>query len=258
MTLYKRIIVLLISCSLGLALYSCSDSSTGPDTDPVEFNHQVAPGDSAEAFLQGDQYTTLQVEIDYVEGYEPTQEALNSLRTFLQERLNKQNIILSDPTSINPDNNSGSYSSSEVRSIEELYRDNFTEAGSSTLHAYFVYLDGEYEQNSNVLGIAYYNTSVAFFGQTIQDVSSGVGAPSKQKIEGTVFRHEFGHNMGLVGNGTPTQSDHKTANSAHCTADECLMKPAVETGNFFTNTFGGEIPPLDPQCITDLQANGGK
>jgi hypothetical protein len=99
---------------------------------------------------------------------------------------------------------------------------------------------------------------VAFFGQTIQNVSSGVGAPSKEIIESTVFRHEFGHNMGLVGNGTPTQSDHKTADSAHCTADECLMKPAVETGNFFTNAFGGEIPPLDPQCITDLQANGGK
>ena len=96
MYLFKRITLFAIACSLAFVIYSCSDSSTGPETDPVEFDHQVAPGDSAEAFLQGDQYTTLQVEIDYVEGAEPTQEALNSLQTFLQNRLNKQNIVKSD------------------------------------------------------------------------------------------------------------------------------------------------------------------
>jgi hypothetical protein len=206
--------------------------------------------------LQNDQYTDIEVEIDYMPGHQPTQEGLESLRLFLEQRLYKQNITLSSPTEISAESQS-SYTAEDIRAIEEEYRDNYTEAGNNTLHAYFLMVDGEFDQ-SNVLGTAYYNTSVAFFGQTIEDVSSGIGAPSEQKIEGTVFRHEFGHNMGLVGNGSPTQSDHKTDGSAHCTSDGCLMQPAVETGNFFENTFGGDIPNLDNLCIQDLQANGGK
>ena len=248
--------IFLAILSLSILAYACSDSSTGPEIDPApQFNSKAAPGDSAKSFLEGDQYTTLQIEIDYMEGYEPTQEGLNSLQTFLEERLNKSSISFTT-TQIAAKGQS-SYSTEDIANIEEEERDNFTEAGSNTLHAYFLIVDGQYSE-SNVLGIAYWNTSMAFFGQTIDEVSgTPPTAPSRQQVEGTVFRHEMGHNMGLVGNGTPTQSDHKTSGSAHCTTDGCLMEPAVETGNIFQN-FNGEVPNLDQLCIEDLQANGGK
>ncbi|MDX1586786.1 MAG: hypothetical protein R3222_08575 [Balneolaceae bacterium] len=248
--------IFLAILSLSILAYACSDSSTGPEIDPApQFNSKAAPGDSAKSFLEGDQYTTLQIEIDYMEGYEPTQEGLNSLQTFLEERLNKSSISFTT-TQIAAKGQS-SYSTEDIANIEEEERDNFTEAGSNTLHAYFLIVDGQYSE-SNVLGIAYWNTSMAFFGQTIDEVSgTPPTAPSRQQVEGTVFRHEMGHNMGLVGNGTPTQSDHKTSGSAHCTTDGCLMEPAVETGNVFQN-FNGEVPSLDQLCIEDLQANGGK
>ena len=261
MYLFKRLSFLIAFCSLALLFVSCSDTVTDPEDESdnpnqQEFNSETAPGNSAQAFLQSDQYTDIEVEIDYMPNHEPTQEGLDSLRLFLEQRLNKQNITLGPSNEISAESQS-SYTADDIRAIESEYRDNYTEAGTSTLHVYFLMVDGEFEQ-SNVLGIAYYNTSVAFFGQTIEEVSSGIGAPSEQKIEGTVFRHEFGHNMGLVGNGSPTQSDHKTDDSAHCTSDGCLMQRAVETGNFFENTFGGDIPDLDNLCIEDLQANGGK
>lgn len=255
----KRVCWLTAFLSLALLTYTCSDSTTGPNSDPgqKEFNSHVAPGDSATAFLKSDQYSSLQVEIDYMQGHKPTQAGLDSLRIFLKRRLHKQSISLDNLTEI-PSGGQDAYSASDIRSIEKEYRDNYTETGSNTLHVYFLYVDGKYKDNSNVLGFAYWNTSVAFFGQTIDDVSSGIGAPPKEKIEGTVFRHEFGHNMGLVGTGSPTQSDHKTSGSPHCTADGCLMEPSVETTNFFANTFDGDIPDLDSQCVNDLQANGGK
>lgn len=248
--------IVLAIFSLSFLAYACSDSGTGPDVDPApQFNSKAAPGDSAKSFLEGDQYTTLQIEVDYMEGYEPTQEGLNSLQTFLEERLNKSSITIST-TQIAAGGQS-SYTTEDIAAIEDEERDNFTEAGSNTLHAYFLIVDGQYSE-SNVLGIAYWNTSMAFFGQTINEVSgTPPAAPSRQQVEGTVFRHEMGHNMGLVGNGTPTQSDHKTSGSAHCTTDGCLMEPAVETGNVFQN-FNGEVPALDQLCIDDLQANGGK
>lgn len=255
MKLFNHKYLLLTILSLTFVVYSCSDSGTGPEVDPTqEFNSKAAPGDSAKSFLEGDQYSNLQIEIDYMEGYEPTSEGINSLRAFLEDRLNKSNIIIST-TQIEA-RNAGPYSNDAIATIEEEERDNYTQAGSSTLHAYFLIVDGEYSQ-SNVLGIAYWNTSMAFFGQTIDDISgTPPAAPSEQQVEGTVFRHEMGHNMGLVGNGTPTQSDHKTDGSAHCTTDGCLMVPAVETGDIFQN-FSGEVPELDQLCIEDLQANGG-
>lgn len=272
MTSFKRISLLFALCSLAFLTYTCSSTTTGPGEgdDPddgsnsdtsEQFESQAAPGSSAEAFLKDEQYTTLQVEIDYMPGHKPTQDGLDSLRTFLEERLNKQSISFRTPTDIES-GNQDSYTAEDIRSIEKENRDHFTTGDGNTLEVYFLVVDGEYSDGegggSNVLGVAYWNTSVAFFGQKIEEVSSGIGAPSEEKIEGTVFRHEFGHNMGLVGNGTPTQSNHKTSGSAHCTEDGCLMKPAVETGNFFSNTFEGDIPDLDPLCIEDLQANGGK
>lgn len=254
----KQLSLLIAFCSLAIFTHSCSDSATMTDGNrqPPKFNSKAAPGDSAKSFLEGDQYTDLQVEIDYMPGHAPTQEGLDSLQVFLQERLHKETITLSTPTEI-PSGGQSSYTISDVRSIEEENRNNYTQAEDNTLHAYFLVLDGEFEQ-SNVLGVAYYNTSVAFFGPTIESVSgTPPTAPSEEKVEGTVFRHEFGHNMGLVGNGTPTQSDHKTDGSAHCTTQSCLMYPSVETTDFFSN-FSGDIPELDAYCIEDLQANGGK
>jgi len=260
MKLFNHKYLLLAVFSLTFIAYSCSDSGTGPDVDPApDFNSKAAPGDSAKSFLEGDRYTTLELEIDYMPGHQPTQAGLDSLKTFLQKHLNKQNITFRTPTEV-PSGGQSSYTASDIRSLEDEHRQNFTEAGDDALQAYFLYVDGEFndgdEGGSNVLGIAYWNTSMAFFGQTIEDVSSGIGAPSEEKIEGTVFRHEFGHNMGLVGNGTPTQSAHQEQ-GAHCTEDGCLMEAAVETTNFFANTFDGEIPDLLQFCNEDLEANGG-
>ncbi|WP_148898916.1 hypothetical protein [Fodinibius salinus] len=257
MTLFKRLALFLVCCSLVVVTISCSDSSTGSnETSQTQLDSKKGPGQSAELFLNGDQYTSLEVEIDYMPGHKPTTDGLNSAKTFLEERLHKQTVTFSTPTEV-PSAGQSSYTSSDVRNLEDQYRDQFTSTDGNTLHVYFLVLDGEYSQ-SNVLGIAYWNTSVAFFGKTIEDISgTPPAAPSEEKIESTVFRHEFAHNMGLVDNGSPMQTDHKTSGSAHCTTDGCLMKPSVRTTDFFSN-FSGSVPPLDDLCINDLQANGGK
>ncbi|NGP87338.1 peptidase [Fodinibius halophilus] len=263
MKLFKRLTVLAVILSLGVISFSCSDSSTGtnPDDDPQEFNSKAAPGDSARSFLSNNQYTSLEVEIDYMPGHEPTQDGLNSLQTFLEERLNKQSISLTNKTQI-PSGEQSSYTIEDIRSLENKHRDNFTKASGNTLHVYFLMVNGEYSDGQgsgeNVLGVAYWNTSVAFLGKRMEDISGEPPVnPSEEKIESTVFRHEFGHNMGLVGNGSPMQTDHKTSGSAHCTTDGCLMEPSVRTTDFFSN-FSGSVPSLDDLCIDDLQANGGK
>lgn len=246
---------------LALAVYTCSDTATGPEPDPLpEFNSKAAPGDSAHAFLSDKQFSRLHLEIDYMPGHEPTGQALDSLKLFLQNRLNKSTIHFESPSEI-PSGGQTAYSINDVTDLEDQHRDHYTSfnaAGTDTLWAYFIITDGEYT-DQNVLGIAYYNTSMVFFGQTIQDNSGGATQPPQYKLEGTVFQHEMGHNMGLVANGSPMQQQHRDQDQGkHCDVEECLMYYAVETTEVASNLVGSSIPDLDPQCINDLQANGGK
>jgi hypothetical protein len=156
-----------------LLLAGCSDTMSPMGDDPsmpdgpdgsdggsmVQFDSEALPGDSARSFLTDRRFSVLSVEVDYMAGYRPTGEA--------------------------PD---------DVRAVEEKHRNRYTDAQSDTLRAYFIVLDGKRDGNENVVGFAYYNTSMAFFGETIDEVSGGVTQPSRAKVEATVFRHEFGHN----------------------------------------------------------------
>ncbi len=256
---YKSLILLLPV--LLFLFQSCKDNSVS-DSDPdnngdpsFSFNHERNPGASAEDFLQDAEFENLIVEVDYMEGYEPTDDALNSLESFLEERLNKNSVTIMSPTSI-PAGGQDSYTASEVRDLEGDHRDEFSE--ENTIAAYLIILDGEYDQN-NVLGIAYYNTSMAFFGETIRNVSGDIGQNPRDIVEATVMRHEFGHILGLVNNGVEMQQNHQDdEHGAHCDNDNCLMYYSVRTTDFFAALLGGDVPPLDEQCRTDLQAAGGK
>jgi hypothetical protein len=246
------LIILFLSCDNGTVTDAGPDNG---DDSGFTFDHERNPGSSAEDFLRDDDFGELVVQIQYMEGYRPEDSALDNLETFLEERLHKSSVTILTPEEI-PAEGMESYSASDVRDLEEEHRTEFTE--ENRLTAYFIVLDGEFEEG-NVLGIAHYNTSMALFGKTIADVSGGVGQPSRSVIETTVMKHEAGHVMGLVNNGVEMQESHQDEeNGFHCDDNQCLMYHAVNTTDFFANLFGGDIPELDEYCIADLQAAGGR
>lgn len=254
-----------------LLFVGCSDSSspTGPDssnsdasgsndgdgTSTEQFDSEAAPGNAARQFLDDSTYTTLKIEVDYMTGFEPTAEALDSLKSSLSDHVHKSTIDV-DVSEI-PAHGQSSYTTDQIRNLENQHRDQYTEATGNTIWAYFIVLDGNYS-TENVLGIAYYNTSMAFFGQTIREISGGVTQPSREKVEATVFRHEFGHNLGLVNNGIPMQQDHQDdANGHHCTNEQCVLYHAIETTDYFSNLFDGTIPKFERFCSSDMNAQAG-
>lgn len=242
--------ILLIS----LVITGCKSSGSG--NGGSEFSNTQDVGASANEFLSATNYTSLAIEVDYIEGFRPTQTALNNLRSFLESRLNKSGgVSISLDDEITSPGNSP-YSAQEAFDLEKMHRDTFTEG--NTLRAYFIILDGQFEQE-NVLGFAYFNTSMALLGGTIENNSGGFNQPSRETVETAVMQHEFGHILGLVDNGTPAIQDHvDEANGAHCDVENCLMYFAVRTSDFMNNLSGGNVPELDAQCIQDLQGNGGK
>lgn len=255
----------LLPLFLLFALATCGDQGTDVPYDPPgppggnagEYDHLRAPGASAQDLLSGSDYERLILQVQYVEGFRPSDGGLQLLEEFLNDRVNKPGGVViqvdEEPLVIEPQS---SYSAADIRNLEEEHRTSYTDG--TTMTAYLLFIDGEYEGGSNVLGIAYNNTSMALFVEKIRQYTDGPLEPSRETVEGTVGMHELGHILGLVNNGSDMQAEHQDEpNGKHCDNENCLMYYAVRTTDFISNLMGG-TPDLDQNCLDDLLANGGR
>ena len=194
-----------------------------------------------------------------MQGFEPTQAAVNNLKTFMEQRLNKPNGINFKMKQI-PAGGKTSYSVQDIADIENQFREEFT--APDQLAIYFFFADSHSSDNTSsgqVLGQAYWNTSMVLYEKTLQDLSGGLGQPSQTSLETVVLEHELGHILGLVNVGTEMVTNHQDApHGAHCDNTNCLMYWGVETGDVIQNLISGNIPQLDQNCLNDLKNNGGK
>lgn len=213
---------------------------------------------SASDILSDETFTELVVEVDYMEGYEPNSAALDSLEAFLESRLNKNSIKVLPATEI-PAEGRAAYTANELRNVEAEYRNTFSDATEGIISAYLIIVDGTYEQH-NVAGMTYFYNSNAFFGPVLEQLSVGANQTMETKIQASVFRHEFGHLLGLVNaSDTNMQTNHlDSENGNHCDNKACLMYYALVQPDLINQFVNDGIPSLDQNCVIDLQANGGK
>jgi len=217
-------------------------------------NNTVKPVD----FLSSSTFTTLNVEIGYVQGFEPKQSALNHLKTFLEERLNK--TVVKFTTHTIPATGRVSITVDAIRENEKAQRKLVTSGNELT--AYIVFFDTEYSESTStqkVLGIAYGVSSMAVFAKTADGFARS-DMPARATLETFILNHEFSHILGLVNNGVPMVAPHQdTAHGAHCSNPDCLMYWQAETNVRLGDLLGpDDVPGLDASCIADLKAHGGK
>lgn len=239
---------LFITAALAISLSACSKF------DEIRDN-RVTPRD----FLSDKKYESLVIEIQFVDGYKPSTEAVDNLKKLLEDHLHKPAGIAVQYRVI-PSPQRSFY---DVADLEKIEKQNRTQlVHGSTVAAYFLFLDGAYAHdagNSKVLGLAYGSTSMAIFGKTIDEFSGDLGQPAESKLVSTVMQHEFCHILGLVNSGSNMVDAHEDADHIHhCNNTTCLMHFAVETSSVANVLTGGEVPQLDQNCIKDLIANGGR
>ncbi|MBT0813000.1 hypothetical protein KIH41_17060 [Litoribacter ruber] len=216
-------------------------------------------GAAAREILSSQHFQSLQLEIQYMVGFEPTPGLVDNIREFLEELTNKPGGIDIYLTAIAPGRQE-SYSIADIRAIEDANRSSYNQGRKVGL--YLLILDGysaEDTGGSFTFGLVHRSNSIALFGRRMRENSDTVGRPSRSLLENTVTRHEIGHLMGLVNVGSDMVEPHEDPNhGGHCDNSSCLMYWAVETAGLLNVIDGGFIPPLDENCRNDIRANGGR
>lgn len=246
-------------CTLVLFfLTGCSTDES--DKEEISHRNDLVLGASAKDFLSDEKFTSLDIEIVYVTGSEPTPEALRNLKIFLNKYLNKPGGI-SIKTRAIASPGIGTYSLDEILDLEKQHRTTFS--SEKTLGTFIFFADEksvDSKADRKIIGKAYRNTSMIVFDKEIKEMS---GLVTRSEIQTTALHHEFGHLFGLVNNGSPAQSPHEETESskkAHCNVDGCLMAASIAFGSspFSYLEDGENIVDFDEKCQLDLKANGGK
>jgi len=254
----KHFKIVLTAVITVLFFQNCSDDDSGSSPEPSAVITDNV-GALASSFLSSTQFKSLKVEIAFEQSSQPEPATLDSLKTFLERRLNKPNGISFINTVI-PDQNKSSFSVADVRSIETGFRT--VSNTSDEITAFFYFANGSFIDDTDstaTLGLAFNSSSMCLFEKTIMENTGGLGEARKADVEEGVLKHEFGHILGLVNLGTALQNQHEDADHPkHCDVQSCLMYFAINTQSFIGMMGVGSVPDLDAQCIADLRANGGK
>ena len=208
-------------------------------------------GLSANDLLTATNYPNLSIQISYMPGYAPDEVMLSNLKIFISTYTHKTNInIVTQPV---PPSGKSKLSLDEIVKLEKSYRTVSTDGNTITVH--ILITDTDYTDEEN-FALSYWNTSFTLFGRNIYRHSGGAGQVSRVNLISTLLQHEFGHLLGLVGQGTSMVLPHRDEpNGAHCINANCLMYYGIETSETINPNI---IPSLDNHCRNDLKANGGK
>ncbi|QIE59066.1 membrane metalloprotease [Rasiella rasia] len=251
-TYFSKLLLLL---AFSVILTACKKDDDASENDDRSEN-LLGLGQSAEDLLSDDIYKTLVVEIVYSNGFRPEQETIDNLRTFLNQRVNKPGGVQIVETVISPPEGAP-YTTQEIRDIESTHRTRYTNGDEIAVYVFFANGNASGDTASSVtLGTAYRNTSVVIYQETLQSLQV-----DRFLVEATTLRHEFGHLFGLINilddDIHPTNHEDPDSNK-HCVVEDCLMYFASTIPSTLPNPTAADIPTLDPLCIADLQAKGGK
>ncbi len=265
----RRLLAVTWTLAAAAFLWGCpatSDDDSSSTPAPATENAYSYPGDYALELLTDDTYSSIEVEVDVMEGALPTaeaetafQEALDTLTEFMGMLCNKPGGVTVMPFETIPaPADKTEFTIEDVNDLEAQYRDTYWH--DTTMVLYFLYLNGhsdydDEEAGTAVVGYAYHGTSMAIFMETV----NAKAAALRPVLLKTVTVHEFGHQLGLVDNGIPMQVAHDDPeHPPHCDNSKCMMYWLNNGLSLLANLVSGEIPDFDDNCLLDIAAAGGK
>ncbi len=143
-----------------------------------------------------------------------------------------------------------SYSLEEIMAIENEQRTRSKSGNTFVIH--ILYLNGEYEDNDQTLGLAYTGSSFVLFKEKIEEAQFGF--ISAEEVERSVIVHEYGHLLGLINNGYESPHDHEDPDHPHhSNNEESVMYWSIETLDIFKQLDGSPPDNFDADDLDDLR-----
>lgn len=209
----------------------------------------------SQMYLENEPYSDLIIEYDYVEGHRPNETAIDILEEKVEKYTDKENVesVVDDQISMNHTQELF-YDRNDISKLNDIYMDNGREGDTISIHV--LYLDGEWKEKENVLGLSKRPYQIVIFSRVVEESAESLDTQLdkdifKLDVEAPVLVHEFGHLLSLVGLGY--ESDHEDPEySGHCDESEgdCVMAGSVEVKGDSV-----ERPPLEfcELCQEDLE-----
>lgn len=286
----------LLILGLFVGLLACSkgtDDDNTPSRAVDKRANLLATGASANDILSNGSFDKLLVEIGFVTGFRPTNEAMSEFTDFLRQHTFKQDIEIIYTELDSPDEDN--LTLREIADLEEENRTAYNDGRTLAIYIYFADApsEGDEEEEGLVtLGAVFRNTSMVIHESTIRNLAARSFFISNADVETATLNHEFGHLFGLVDLGTDMINPHEDNEAPnHCNVQGCLMRAELQFGgpsgksnlsaakiayedgiksgcilsgntvlSLLQSTTGKNAATtnLDPECILDLQGNGGR
>jgi hypothetical protein len=206
-------------------------------------------GQNALAYLR-DRHSKLVVEINAVEGREPSQSSLDLLKQRLTEVCSKPGGIEFQVKTI-PSQGRSQYTMGEVKALEQRYRKQWSDATGPKVVMHMLYLNGRVT-DSNGIGIAYGASSIVMLPDQFESAATPIA--SAERIEQAVIVHEVGHLLGLVNIGYKSPRDHEDAEHPHHSKNKgSVMFWAVDSLDIASLLAGGIPTAYDGDDKADLR-----
>lgn len=227
-------------------------------------------GASASDLARGNQFRSITLEVVSVEGFEPSEFAKQNLIQFIEDRLNKPDGVRIVEQTIPPLDVESFDVSSIFGSVEAVHRTQFNTEDDLAIFIFFADQDdvqSNFDGRSGtiILGTAYLNTSFVVYESTLRRLTQNV-PNALERVQAGTLNHEFCHLLGLVNSEfTPEQQPHEDlaeddngelVGNNHCNVPFCLMEATARLSRDMMNNVN--VLQLDPLCIEDLRAIGGR
>lgn len=188
--------------------------------------------DVAHAIVLSSPFSTLHIQVDFVESQPPSRQSLEDLATVLQQETLKSTVTLDEPRAIPPTQLPHTSKVWNLSEVEDLHRATFRldkdpsalgHASEAFLHILFLdsYLRYDYlGKTSDASGVTIRNVIVVFPGNdatngTAHQVGADRVLADRPTAGGAILLHELGHAMGLVNLGAPQVRPHSLENDPH-------------------------------------------
>lgn len=206
------------------------------------------------------------VEVDAVRDRAPRPEALDLLRTTLEEVTGKP-VALAGPSIIPAQG--GGYREADLRRIHQetafFGPDGYLQSGQAVLHV--LYLDGSLRSDAgdrHTLGRTLLGDGLIVifrdsYSHAYRLLNGTEWADASGEMDRHVLLHETGHALGLVGNGVPQVRDHADPQSkGHSRYPESVMyhHPPMTPQQFVTGTVSVTYDVDDLADLAAFRASG--